>query len=254
MGMFKRKQKKEKDDADKEQAPPPPAIDIFGGDNSVVCTVRSPWQWVLERAGKEFTQLEVVDKPADLPTGKLAAIDNGESSQSGAPSTPSSRRRRKKGPAPCTLRIEVRDGNGEILEAVHGTSEAFDGLEDKDELVRTMQRCRCEQLELSPPTRLINWDVTKEECLNVVGASLPTLVGNPGGEKMAVLKEPMGSSGTGIFFVRNAQEIHEIVEEQRKRASEEPGFLDNLIAAKGRIPSWGKLLFSQAIMLSMHGL
>eukprot|EP00339_Tiarina_fusa_P028620 CAMPEP_0117020124 /NCGR_PEP_ID=MMETSP0472-20121206/15338_1 /TAXON_ID=693140 ORGANISM="Tiarina fusus, Strain LIS" /NCGR_SAMPLE_ID=MMETSP0472 /ASSEMBLY_ACC=CAM_ASM_000603 /LENGTH=126 /DNA_ID=CAMNT_0004725247 /DNA_START=16 /DNA_END=396 /DNA_ORIENTATION=+ len=101
-----------------------------------------------------------------------------------------------------------------------------------------MQRCRCENLELSPPSRLINWDVTKEECMNLVGESLPSLLGNKNKEKVAVLKEPMGSSGTGVFFVSNAHEIHEIIEEHRKRAQNEPDFLDNLIAAKGRIPSW----------------
>lgn len=156
------------------------------------------------------------------------------------------------------------DGN---LQAFHGNSEAFDGLEDKDEFVRTLQHCRCEHLELSPPSKLINWDATKDECRNLVGESLPVLLSNshkkntdakdgtadsdsegqqattqPPTVRMAVLKEPMGSKGTGVFFVKNADEIHEIIEENRKQATEEPGFLDELIALKGRIPKWGTLM------------
>jgi hypothetical protein len=87
---------------------------------------------------------------------------------------------------------------------------------------------------------LVNWDVTKEECINVVGRDMPTLLGHEGPETVAVLKEPMGSRGTGIFFVRNAEEIHSIIDEHKKEAMSKPNFLDDLIEAKGRIPSWGK--------------
>jgi hypothetical protein len=76
----------------------------------------------------------------------------------------------------------------------------------------------------------------------LVGDSLPTLSEiNPTAStsiRIAVLKEPMGSRGTGVFFVRDADEIHTIIEEHRQRAISEDGFLDNLIAQKGRIPSW----------------
>ena len=48
----------------------------------------------------------------------------------------------------------------------------------------------------------------------------------------------MGSRATGVFFVRDTDEIHTIIEEHRQRAVSERGFLDNLIAQKGRIPSW----------------
>lgn len=125
------------------------------------------------------------------------------------------------------------------LQSFHGTSEAFDGLEDKDEFVRTLQRCRCEHLELSPPSVLINWDVSAQECKNLVGESMPTLLGNETTEKVGVLKEPMGRSGAGVFFVHDAEEIYELMDRNRKRAAEEPGLLDELIAEKGRIPSWG---------------
>jgi hypothetical protein len=48
----------------------------------------------------------------------------------------------------------------------------------------------------------------------------------------------MGSRGTGVFFVRDSDEIHAIIEKNRKEATSEEGFLDKLIAEKGRIPSW----------------
>lgn len=67
---------------------------------------------------------------------------------------------------------------------------------------------------------------------------MPCLIGEPASTRIAVLKEPMGSRGTGVFFVRDADEIHKIIEEHRQRAVSEQGFLDNLIEKKGRIPSW----------------
>jgi hypothetical protein len=233
-----------------EAAPPPPdSLDVLHGPNDVFYTVRDPWQWVMQEVAEGSENVQEVQKVADLPTGKIAAAAAASASAEGAGAVPtplsaSQRRRKKKPVGPCTLRIEVPGSNGEIIEAVHGSSEALDGLEDKDELVRTIQRCRCEHLELSPPSRLLNWDVTKEECMNLVGDSLPGLVSNEKDapeERIAVLKEPMGSRGTGIFFVKDVVQIHEIIEEHRKRAVDEPEFLDNLIAAKGRIPSWGKL-------------
>jgi hypothetical protein len=226
--------------------PPPPSLPVQSGDVEIYYTVRSPWQWTLAREAV----MKEVPTPSDLPTAKLPKHNdaNGSAGVSSAatPATPATRRRiqaaKKASVASCTLRLEVfSKKTGKVLQAVHGTSSALDGLEDKDELVRTIQRCRCEHLHLSPPSVLIKWDVTKEECMNVVGNELPTLVGTGEHSTMAVLKEPMGSQGTGIFFVKSAEEIHEIVEKNRKRAIEAgPEFLDNIIDQKGRIPSWGK--------------
>jgi hypothetical protein len=58
--------------------------------------------------------------------------------------------------------------------------------------------------------------------------------------QFAVLKEPMGSQGQGIYFVASAEEIFAVIDEHHQRAKNEPDILDNLIAVKGRIPSWGK--------------
>jgi hypothetical protein len=227
------------------QPPPPPpaapAIDVLAAPNAVVCTVHGPWQWLLEAAFEEGNNLSIVDNISELPTAAQSDEDKKELSPPPTPATPSGRRRFRKPTSACPLRVEVKDSDGRVVRASHANSEGFDGLEDKDELFRTLQRCRCEHLELSPPSRLVNWDVTKEECSNVVGKEMPTLLGNKGSpEAIAVLKEPMGSQGTGIFFVRNAEEIHDIIVEHKKEAMTKPNFLDDLIASKGRIPSWGK--------------
>lgn len=219
--------------------PPPPAapLDILAAPNTVVCNVVELWQWLLEGALKDSVDYSIVGDLTELPTASLGKTTE----DTPPPATTPSRRRRKKAPSACPLRVEVKGAAGRLLRASHGSSEAFDGLEDKDELFRTLQRCRCDHLELSPPSRLINWDVTKDECRNVVGDKMPVLGGTKGtNEIVAVLKEPMGSRGTGIFFVRNAEEIHTIIDEHKKQTMSKPNFLDDLIASKGRIPSWGK--------------
>lgn len=215
-------------------------------------TVKDPWQWVISAiATDDMTELE---KSTDLPSAKKIAEDgaaNGQPAPPPAPSVPlnfratSTRRRQRQAKerragVPATLRLEkINATTGDIEIAVHGSSAALDSLEDKDELVRTIQRCRCEHLNISPPSVLISWDVSEDECKRVLGDSLPVLPANKD-SVYAVLKEPLGSQGEGVFFVKDAAEIHKIVQEHRQRAQKEPGLLDQLIAAKGRIPSWGK--------------
>ena len=220
------------------EIPSPPPIDVWGGDvgGNVHYFVRHPWQWVMKAVASN-TMKEAVNAD-ELPSARFLL---------NTPAiTPATRRRRevRKFKGPSTLKIEISDSlSGELLFAIHGSSNALDGLEDKDELVRTLQRCRCEHLNLSPPSVLLNWDVTHEECINVIGNSFPVLAENNSDKKYGVLKEPMGSQGKGIYFVLDSEEIHKIIEEQRQRAQNENGFLDNLIAMKGRIPSWGKFIF-----------
>eukprot|EP00934_Nitzschia_sp_Nitz4_P001850 Nitzschia sp. Nitz4//scaffold38_size140716//129009//130408//NITZ4_003175-RA/size140716-processed-gene-0.53-mRNA-1//1//CDS//3329550162//1850//frame0 len=241
MGLFKRASKQHHDEEPPpEEAGGPPsasASEVLKSPNNVVCTVRDHYKWLLEEALENRENVVFVENVTDLPSAQIF-----QESVDEIPATPtSSRRRSRKKPVNNSpLRLEVQDPNNEILLAIHASSEAFDGIVDKDELVRTLQRCRADHLEISPPSRLVNWDVTKEECMNVVGSEMPTLLGTKakGAEHVAVLKEPMGSRGTGIFFVRNAEEIHSIVEEHRKAAVEDPNFLTDLIALKGRIPSW----------------
>ena len=290
MGLFNKKKKKKSsenlaslaDNSSQQQqttTKTPTHQSILGHPNGVLFyTVRNPWEWVMERIAAEYPNLTFTENSQELPTGKLAAsAAAAAAAEAGGGDPPASsrggRRGGKKKPIihGNTLRIEVvtsaaaavttttttneeqqqqQEEVGIIRYAIHGISEAFDGLEDKDELVRTLQRCRCEHLELSPPSRLINWDATKEECKNLVGNSLPTLLANKKQDDdaadlqqdvVAVLKDPMGGGGTGVFFVKNAIEINDIIEQQRKHAVEDSDFLDKVIAEKGRIPSWGTL-------------
>mmetsp|Transcript_32387 Transcript_32387/g.36247 ORF Transcript_32387/g.36247 Transcript_32387/m.36247 type:complete len:521 (-) Transcript_32387:123-1685(-) len=252
---------------------------LHSRDTHIFISVREPWKWVIEDVcnSENFETITFIDDSRDLPSGKLASLA-AIARASNASNTHSDRRRHQKNTtttsgAHCTLRIEIvsnqLDNNHNTgqwtMKAFHCTSQAFDGLDDKDELARTLKRCRCEQMDFSPSSQLINWDVTKEECKNLVGDSLPSLLGerrnhrsrsisrsptrttstsrSPTRSKnpstcIAVLKEPMGSMGTGVFFVRDYHEIHAIIEKHRQEAISEDGFLDKLIAEKGRIPSW----------------
>jgi hypothetical protein len=223
---------------------PPAAPNVWSTETAphVTYFVRHPWEWVMKSIA--VTGMTRIDYPQDLPSEKQLKSPVGGAGEGITPATPATRRRRnaaKKFRGPSTLKIELVHPNTGLLDfAAHSTSAAFDGMEDKDELVRTLQRCRCDNLNLSPPAVLISWDVTCDECINVVGKSLPLLPENKETKKYAVLKEPMSSQGKGIYFVSSADEIHKIIDDHRLRALKDPDLLDNLIAAKGRIPSWGK--------------
>ena len=151
---------------------------LHSQDNHIFMAVREQWNWVLEdicsnNTGATMTR---VDTAEDLPSGKLASV--AKLAAASHPNTSrSSRRRNQKNntaitDANCILRVDVisntklqkSDTRPWILKAFHCTSQAFDGLDDKDELARTLKRCRCEDMEISPPSQLINWDVTKVSC------------------------------------------------------------------------------------------
>lgn len=203
----------------------------------VYYTVRSPWTWVMrEVASASPLNMQYVDAPTKLPSGSLAQNVT-------ITATPNTARRRstvKKGPTPCTLKLELVNIDHDLLYALHGTSAALDGLEDKDELVRTMQRCRCEHLNIGPPSILIKWDITREELGNYV-PQLPVLPNHS--HDIAVLKEPMGSRGEGIYFVKSADEAFAQIDRHRVQALGEPDLLDNIMGKKGRMPAWGTFFF-----------
>lgn len=217
---------------------PPPAPESAASSSEVVYyVVRAPWQWVMDSVAsspQNKTPMKQVTSEKDLPSGLLKT-------NTAVTATPNIQRRRsflKKGPSPCTLRLEVGSlGETPVLKlALHGTSAALDGLEDKDELVRTMQRCRCEHLQISPPSILIQWNVLREELPNYV-PSLPTLAQD---HSIAVLKEPMGSAGDGIYFVKNHEEAFEHIQRRQQQVAQEPELLDNIMNQKGRMPAWGE--------------
>jgi len=231
---------------------------LHSQDSHIFLSVREPWKWVMNDVctgnSGGLSTVTRVDNAHDLPSGKLASVAIHATASHPNNARTGRRRSQKNNTATtdvnCTMRVEIVSNSNThneisrpwILKAFHCTSQAFDSLDDKDELARTLRRCRCEQLAISPPSQLINWDVTKEECKNLVGNSLPCLLeedrNTSTSTRIAVLKEPMGSRGTGVFFVRDADEIHSIIEDHRQRAVSEDGFLDNLISQKGRIPSW----------------
>lgn len=216
----------------------------------VYYTVRSPWEWVMrEVASASPLNMQYVDAPSKLPSGSLSESIT-------ITATPNTARRRsivRRNPTPCTLKLELVDknssnnknnNNNTLLHAIHGTSAALDGLEDKDELVRTMQRCRCEHLNIGPPSILIKWDITREELHNVV-PQLPVLPNHV--HDIAVLKEPMGSRGEGIYFVRSPDEAFVHIDRHRERALGEPDLLDNIMNQKGRMPAWGTLILCRVV-------
>lgn len=153
---------------------------LHSQDNHLFMAAREEWNWVLEDicannngATSVMTRVDAAD---DLPSGKLASVAKMAAASHPNTSRTSRRRNQKNNTAiidaNCTLRVDIvsntkiqtRDARPWTLTAFHCTSQAFDGLEDKDELARTLKRCRCEDMEISPPSQLINWDVTKVRC------------------------------------------------------------------------------------------
>ncbi len=150
---------------------------LHSQDNHIFITVREPWKWIMEdvctKNNGGLTTMTPVDAAHDLPSGKLASVTGTVAARHPKDSRTSRRRNQKNNTAAteanCTLRVEIisntktRNDNFRpwVLRAFHCTSQAFDGLDDKDELARTLKRCRCEDMEISPPSQLINWDVTK---------------------------------------------------------------------------------------------
>ena len=148
--------------------------------NHAFISVRSPWEWVMDgvctQNGAGLVAITRVGASGDLPSGKLASIA-AVAVASHPRQSSTSRRRQQRGintaatDANCTLRVEIVSNRSTghnsnharpwSLEVFHCTSQAFDGLDDKDELARTLKRCRCEDMNISPPSQLINWDVTK---------------------------------------------------------------------------------------------
>jgi len=147
--------------------------------NHIFLNVREEWKWVMEdicaRNSGDLSTITRVDETRDLPSGKLASVAT-HAAASHPNNNRSSRRRNQKNTAMtdanCTLRVEIISNTRThsdnfrpwTLQVFHCTSQAFDGLDDKDELARTLKRCRCEDLDISPPSQLINWDVTKVNC------------------------------------------------------------------------------------------
>lgn len=213
-------------------------------------TVRAPWSWVLERVADDLTI-----SCAKGQSTEEGNNDDGENTPSDLRyccshrNLPSYRRpeprKHRRPPMPCTLRLDrvttTRDGVTKI-ESFHGTSWALNGLEDKDVMVRTFEEIESTQ-DFIPPSILLPWDCTEQN--NDVWAELCSdpQCHWPHLNKLAsfaVLKQPLGSRGDGIYFVKGIEQVREIVETHRVQALRDIPFLESIRAQKGgRMPSWG---------------
>jgi len=233
--------------------------------NVIHYTVIDTWQWVMKRVSKEssisgYTMKEIEDR-INLPSTTL--LQQQEQSSSSTTRRNFCRKKKKKA-SDSTVTLDVmgitttngknttnsskNNGQGEELvlkSCHHGISSALDGLEDKDELVRTFQRCRIDHLGYAPPSQLIQWDITLAECQKRI-TKLPSLQQeeldkntNDDDDEVvvAVLKEPLSSQGKGIHFVTSVQEIFDVMENHRNMKSSDD-FLDEVMETKGRIPCW----------------
>mmetsp|Transcript_7526 Transcript_7526/g.11483 ORF Transcript_7526/g.11483 Transcript_7526/m.11483 type:complete len:425 (+) Transcript_7526:114-1388(+) len=211
---------------------------------SIEYVAHSPWKWVMERVQEDInnsekpkngntttiTNMKEVASRDDLPSAELL-----KKLSEGIPSY------KKKKLRNFTFLLDVVQTTDKAIHCCyHGISGALDGLEDKDELVRTFQRCRIEHLEYTPPSLLLRWDTTLQECQLIVKDQLPMLQqntnenGNSSTTPFAVLKEPLSTKGEGIHFVRNVQEIYDILEQHKNNDDA----LTEMMDIKGRIPSW----------------
>jgi len=220
---------------------------------SIRYVVRSPWQWVMDELIKETTTTTTKTTTTEkktkddksisisiIPMTRVSSRQELPSSQ--LPDPPSSKSKKLRDAHLCLDLLQHEgDKTLRLVQSHHGISAALDGLEDKDELVRTFQRCRIDHLEYAPPSILLRWDTTLQECQNIiVNGTLPTLNSTTTEEipttVFAVLKEPLSKKGEGIHFVRNVQEIHTVLEQHRQTKGDD--FLTEVMEQKGRIPMW----------------
>lgn len=131
-----------------------------------------------------------------------------------------------------------------ILSSHYGTSSAMNGMDDKDEFFRTLEKCNC--THLSPPSELVAWDFDKDELKARIDAFL-SMNGHPT-DTNVVLKTPMGSCGAGVFFIAANNEDDKyseawniISQNYFKAMSKIDGFIDRVCQSGNQtrqIPSW----------------
>lgn len=88
-------------------------------------------------------------------------------------------------------------------------------LDPKDVLYHELQRVQLEKY--MPPSELIPWTVDNLEDLPVSFPSTP-----------ALLKAPLGSGGSGLYFIHTKEDILEIIKQHRLKALQTPGFLNSV--------------------------
>jgi len=195
---------------------------------------RSPWQWVFKEAFQELIDARTNDNSHNeisFLSGRVKRCEEVSNARL-LPSKNFITKQSKTRRFGCTLRIELASSiNSDIFSCYYGTSQAMEGLADKDEFVRTLSNFNCEYL--SPPSLLIDWDASESYCLAI---KFPTTRHD---NNVAVLKTPLGSRGEGVFFISCVEEIVHYVQQNYIRAMEERGnFLKDVYQSKGRFPSW----------------
>jgi len=194
---------------------------------------RSPWQWVFKEAFQELIDTRTNNSTHNeiFLSGRVKRCEEVSNARL-LPSKNNITKQNKTRRFGCTLRIELASSiNSDIFFCYYGTSQAMEGLADKDEFVRTLSNFNCEYL--SPPSLLIDWDVSESYCLAI---KIPTTCHD---NNVAVLKTPLGSRGEGVFFISCGEEIVHYVQQNYIRAMEEKGnFLQDVYQSKGRYPSW----------------
>ena len=107
---------------------------------------------------------------------------------------------------------------------VLGDSLLLEGLEDKDVFAYTMNKYAMDKI---PYTLLLPYDAHLNAKEQVKLPSTP-----------AVLKQPLGCCGEGVFFVYSTEDVLKKVAEDYERATKEKGFLEEIMRSKQRIPMW----------------
>lgn len=112
-----------------------------------------------------------------------------------------------------------------IVLVVRLDSEGFSDLDPKDSLYRRL--LPHDAAACMPETTLIPWNATAED-INILKFTVP-----------ALLKASMGSGGFGLYYVYHPRDILAVIMNHRKRAENEPRFMENLIDSyEGADPCW----------------
>jgi hypothetical protein len=124
---------------------------------------------------------------------------------------------------PSTANFLFSDGNRLVL----GDSLVLEGLEDKDVFVTTMSKYSSDKI---PPSTLLPYDMHLSDEKKKAALVLPSTP--------AVLKQPLGCCGHGVFFVSTVDEVLSKVKGNYARAQAEKGFMELIVRTKKRIPEW----------------
>jgi len=183
-------------------------------EDEIVYTIRSPWQWCLERIGDieisshSNAHLELINinqrspyKMRMVSHFSLLPSQSYRDNDSSINLNVSNKAKVRRAPQPCTLRFEVATIDPlnhihHVIFASHGISRVLDGCNDKDELVRTIfyassqnkeiigQMCIMDHLAtglfisdgICPRSALIAFDASYAQIVETTASYFPALV------------------------------------------------------------------------------